>query len=547
MAGTQGDRPAGGPAERGDSRPAPAGGRLALLAFVALSLLLYWLLWVPAYRLNERFEYADLLFSAWPAIAHLLAVQLAVLQALAPATVASHAGTVALLLGLLAGLGGLYLGALWLSARLPRRFVIVTLLAATAAFQLVLLPLPGTFTTDLFSYAFYGEVAGRLGASPYVRVPEDYPAHPLYLLIDPLWRDAPSVYGPVWVALSSVVGATLGGQILPQVLAYRLIANLSHWANLALLWWALARLRPGHEPLGLALYALNPLVLFELVANGHNDGTMIMFMLLAFGLIARGRVWPGVAALQLAAATKYTALLLLPAVLWWGTRGQQGWRRLAAVAVGGIAAMALLLALYLPWWQGPATLGPIVRWLSTPLYTNHAPLALAFWLRDQLVAWGGLSFEEAELLALDLQRLALRLLFLLYLALETFRLRRVEDLPAAGARVLLVFLLAVNTWVLPWYFTWPLALAALGRPGSRTTLLALSFSASALLSMYWAQTSLEGMPLAGYVLYLAPLAGLGLWPIAQHLAGWLPAGIGETGRAWAADAHGWERTRRSGG
>jgi hypothetical protein len=143
---------------------------------------------------------------------------------------------------------------------------------------------------------FYGEVAGRFGGSPYVQVPDDFPTLPVYLLINPLWRDAPSVYGPAWIAISSVVGATWGSDVLAQVLAYRLIADAGHWATLAALWWALRRLRPGAEPLGLALYAWNPLVVFEFAANGHNDGLLILFLLLAMGCVARGWAWRGVAA-----------------------------------------------------------------------------------------------------------------------------------------------------------------------------------------------------------------------------------------------------------
>ena len=75
----------------------------------------------------------------------------------------------------------------------------------------------------------------------------------------------------------------------------------------------------------------------------------------------------------------------------------------------------------------------------------------------------------------------------------------------------MLFLLAVNTWVLPWYFTWPVALVALGDPRSRTTWVVLGFSLSAPLSMYWAQTHLEGLQPMGFAVYLAPLGALGLW------------------------------------
>jgi alpha-1,6-mannosyltransferase len=295
------------------------------------------------------------------------------------------------------------------------------------------------------------------------------------------------------------------------------IANLCHWANLGLVWWLTRRLRPGAEVLGLALYALNPLVVFEFAASGHNDGLMILFLLLSIGLLARGARWPALGALVLSIATKYTTLLLLPIVVWWLVRDQHGIRRLATA--GGIAAGvgAAVAALYLPWWRGPETLGPIAYWLSTPLYAHYAPVVVANWLRDVVVAAGWLGFDDAEYLILGAERQLVRVGFVAYLAFEALRLRRIEDLPLASARALLVFLLAVNTWVLPWYYTWPLALVAVGDWRSRTGFAALGLTISAPLAMYWAQVHFDGMQPSGYVLYLAPLAGLVLWEAAKRL------------------------------
>src|SRR4051794_9208542 len=536
---------------------------VGLVLLAVGSAVLYWLLWLPAYRLNERFEYVDLLFTALPAIARGVAAQLQLARAVPLASDDPYDAMALLVVGLFLALFGLYALAVPAIARAPRRAAVATVLGATLAFQVVLLPLPGVFTTDLFSYAMYGEIAGRYGDSPYVEAPDNYPTNSLYLLINPLWRDAPSVYGPLWIGLSTAVGAALGGQVLAEVLTYRLIADLSHWANLGLLWWALRRLRPGREPLGLALYAWNPLIVFEFAASGHNDGTMLLFVLLCFGWLARGRVWLGVVALVLSMATKYTTVVVLPLVLWWAVRTQPGWWRRLALAGGvGLAALVAIAAAYLPWWRGPATLGPLIYWVSTPLYANYAPIGIAGWVRDRL-AEGGWDWDEAEGFAYAAQRLLVRIAYLGYLAVEALRFtplpdasrpalprgavaapaairalaagragralwrglrstetlvvrlfgraHTVDDLALAGARLLVLFLLAVNTWVLPWYFTWPVALVALGDPRSRTTWVVLGFSLSAPLSMYWAQTHLEGLQPMGFAVYLAPLGALGLW------------------------------------
>jgi hypothetical protein len=305
---------------------------------------------------------------------------------------------------------------------------------------------------------------------------------------------------------------------------------------------------------------------------------MMLFVLLCFGWLARGRVWLGVAALVLSMATKYTTVIILPLVLWWAVRTLPGWwRRLALAGAAGLAGLVAIAAAYLPWWRGPATLGPLIYWVSTPLYANYAPIGIAGWVRDRLVEVGW-DWDEAEGFAYAAQRLLVRIAYLGYLAVETLRftplpdttaprgalaaptpaaelastagkagraLRRalratetlvlrvsgrgqtVDDLALAGARVLVLFLLVVNTWVLPWYFTWPVALVALGDPRSRTTWVVLGFSLSAPLSMYWAQTHLEGLQPMGFAVYLAPLGALALWTGGRWLRDRLrPCGAG---------------------
>jgi hypothetical protein len=214
---------------------------------------------------------------------------------------------------------------------------------------------------------------------------------------------------------------------------------------------------------------------------------------------------------MLSVATKYTTVLLLPLLLWWATCHRRGWRRVAVAAGAGLAAGAALAATYLPWWRGTATFGPIIYWVSTPLYAHYAPLGIAAWVRDRIWAAGWLDWDTAEGIVFGIERQLVRLGFLGYLAAETLRLRRAADLPLACARVLLGFLLGVNTWVLPWYYTWPVALVALGDPRSRTAWVAVGLSVTAPLAMYWAQTHLEAMDGGGYVLYLAPLGALAAW------------------------------------
>jgi hypothetical protein len=68
-----------------------------------------------------------------------------------------------------------------------------------------------------------------------------------------------------------------------------------------------------------------------------------------------------------------------------------------------------------------------------------------------------------------------------------------------------IFLLAVNTWVLPWYFSWPLALAIVLGWESTTAKVLIGLSLSAPTVMYYHHFWHPYMSDTTYLLYLAPL------------------------------------------
>ena len=78
------------------------------------------------------------------------------------------------------------------------RWIVIPLLL----FQVTLVLVPASMTTDIFNYALYGEMPVLYGANPFTHVPAEFPLSPLYYLIPLYWHDAPSVYGPFWVAIS---------------------------------------------------------------------------------------------------------------------------------------------------------------------------------------------------------------------------------------------------------------------------------------------------------------------------------------------------------
>ncbi len=412
----------------------------------------------------------------------------------------------------------LYLAALWLVRQgLPSRWGTIAVVGPAVAFQITLFLMPGVFTTDLFSYVMYGQIAGPYELNPYIHLPAYFPQSRIFQWIHPLWHYAPSVYGPAWIDLSvPLARAVAGWSEVDRVLAYKLLVNLAHIGGIGCLALLVHRVRPGQVLPSVLLYTWNPMILFEFAGNGHNDAVMVLLMLLALLFFSMRSRPLGVGALTLALLMKMAAILLLPyyVVAWARERGTTREFLLTAL-ISGIIVLVITVGLYLPWWVGIETLGPILVWSQGPLYNNYALdivsqfLALEY-LRNPMDAdpWSGL--EQAR----GWVKVVVRPIFVAFCLWELIHVRTALGVAGATVRVMLAFLLLFNTWVLPWYFTWPVAFAAVLGWDSITAKLSIGFSISALLVMYhrhfWHPFAGDGT----YLLYLAPLLILPLY--------WLP-------------------------
>jgi alpha-1,6-mannosyltransferase len=258
------------------------------------------------------------------------------------------------------------------------------------------------------------------------------------------------------------------------------------------------------------------LLLFELSANAHNDALMLTLVLAAFVCCSRRWMTAALVALVLSAMVKYVTLLILPIFLLYWARQQPGLRRQIAILVGGgLVTLAIVAALYAPWYAGAGTFAALRGWTTTPLYANSPTDILA---RDLALLLD--PARESQAATLERVRAVAKWIALAVLAAhlvwETWRVRTLRGVAAASARVLLTFLLVVSPWVLPWYFTWPLMFGLLAGWDSSTGRLTVLFSLTAPAVLHylglWGYTPQAGL---WNVLYLAPLA----LPIAAWVEG----------------------------
>jgi hypothetical protein len=355
---------------------------------------------------------------------------------------------------------------------------------------------------DVFNYALQGRLLEQHGLNPLTARPSDaddpwlpYSAYPNIQL----------AYGPLWAAVSAGVTFLAGDNLLAAVMGFKLLAIGVNLVSSVLIYRIVLKLRREAALPAVVLYAWSPLVLFETVANAHNDGLLALALLLAIWLVLRSRLAAALApgAIMLAVLIKFTPVVVLPTVL------MAVWRRLRSLrllGLGVVGAGALLVLSYLPFWQGLDTFNGLQR-QSGEVTTSWPALLIA-------AQAGGL--EKATWL--QVARLVAGLVVLLIIWWG--RPRRPAALPAAIFDVLLAYLLVATFWFQPWYLV-PLIAVAAATADERRARLALVFSVSATASYavyfylwttpWWGTLSDPAvLGLACAIVYLPPLALLGL-------------------------------------
>ena len=513
----------GGAAQRPQGRSPPgyrvACVRVALLALCAVLLEVGWLaLWPISVALSHSARFTAAYLEEHPLAQMPLSWGRALLPGVPSAPLAEPLGAAgyvapatALAL-LMLGLAVVYVLALVLLARGAGRLPLAIWIVAVGAlvFQATCLLLPGLFSQDVFSYIAYGRLAAVHNLNPYVWPPSVVPRDPSLAWVAHAWQSYASPYGPLWVDVQAgMARLTADLSIADQALAYRALANALLLANLGLLWalaGRLTRLDRAQRVTALAARAWNPLTLFEVAGNAHNDVLMVSFTLLGLLLLARsGSGLLSSASLTLGALVKYLSGIGLVWLCAAVAARATGWQaRLTRAAMVVLVGSVLLLALSAQWLELPDSLTPLVDETAGAGYVNSLPDSLARLVADRLAA------------PLELTRTLERLLVLGgVLVYVVWEWRRVwsDATAAAVARALcrstLVYVLAVSTSVQTWYFCLPVSVAVALGCRWRWAQLALAYSALALPALYLSYYLRAATPWWVYVAYgLIPLAVL---------------------------------------
>lgn len=330
------------------------------------------------------------------------------------------------------------------------------------------------FSRDAYSYLAQGALL-RDGFDPYGVGPV---VNPGVLLdnVSTVWTTTTAPYGPGFLNIARLITMFTGDNVVFGTMMLRIFML----PGLALMVWAIPRITRhlgGDPTIALWLAVLNPLVLIHLIGGVHNEVLMVGLMVAGILLVLRRRHLWGIAVIALAVSVKATAGAALPFMVWiWMIHRREDahlagedepvfWRSFLRTAglgaltfVAVFAAVSAAAGVGLGWMTALQGSNKIINWLSLPTLIAQLYTVATGWLT---------GVPLAPVLAVTRMVSAIALVTIVVVVVVRFR----HSVRQAMFGVLwtMVAIVLLSPAALPWYYSWPLAVAA-GFALSTTTL-----------------------------------------------------------------------------
>lgn len=218
------------------------------------------------------------------------------------------------------------------------------------------------FSYDMFNYMFTAKTVLVYHKNPYTVIPLQFTGVEPWLGFMH-WTHLPSAYTPLWILLTLPAYALGFGYFLAIMWNIKILVAGLYILTIWCIGKILDEVDPKNKVLGMVLFALNPLVIFETLVSGHNDVVMMAFAMFSYVLYLQKKHLASFFTLSLSIASKLMTLFVLPAFF-------LGWKR--KWALWGVIIGFILVAFQrdiLPWyvvWLVPFyAIIPETEWAAT--------------------------------------------------------------------------------------------------------------------------------------------------------------------------------------
>lgn len=162
------------------------------------------------------------------------------------------------------------------------------------------------FSHDIFNYIFDARIFVAHGQNPYTHTALMFPTDDWTRFMN--WTHRTYPYGPTFLPISIFFYLIGFGKFILTLLSFKLMSTMAFIGSSVVI----GKLA-GKK--GLIFFALNPLIIFEVIVAAHLDIVMLFFALLAWYFLIQKKKAASFISLLVSAGIKYSTIILLPAFI----------------------------------------------------------------------------------------------------------------------------------------------------------------------------------------------------------------------------------------
>lgn len=359
--------------------------------------------------------------------------------------------------------------------------IAIMIIIASILFVLVI---PYT-SSDVYSYIANGWSAAHYGENPYYistgEITEETGQNePMFNKVANCWRYETVVYGPLWTVICTALSGLSFGNIDIALLIFKLANLIVHLCNCIIIY------KVTRKKIFVALYGLNPFILFEALANVHNDIFVILFILLAiYYTIKKKNLFIAVAFIALATAIKYLSILILPFIVIYYVRKKELKDRIKYCIICGLEYIAIIALFYFIFMKDLSVFGGI--------FTQQGKYNRSiFYILFEIL--GENTVKILQNICLGVFAIIFGYVCIKLLLQKNIKFKQVIK---EYNFILLVFTFILITNFNPWYIMWFYPTMFWLRSKSQETILAISYSgeiANIFSFALWSEEAWLGIP-----------------------------------------------------
>lgn len=323
-----------------------------------------------------------------------------------------------------------------------------TIILCFLLFSLTLLFVWPIGSTDIFSYIYQSRVLSEHHLNPYINTYSTLNNDSFYQIINNKWSAFPSVYGPLFVIISSSLTFMGGNNFIFTLFLFKLFFIIINILCVYLIY------KIFKSKKAIYLYAFNPLILYEFAINGHNDVLMILFLLLSLYFIFKKddnikNYSLSLFFLVLSMLIKFISIIFIPILLLILLfRIKSIKKRIYFISSSILITLLTISALYFPFWKNTQTLSSLINQAK-----NYSSILLSPLIFINSTLFNNLHIINYHSLGILLSRIFF-VLFYLILIIKIFKKRnriKIKESIKYFCVSLIALYLSCFTWFMPWY------------------------------------------------------------------------------------------------